>query len=281
MTLQDVNVRATFVTDCANIWTNWLNGSGAGRKARRESEFLAAINRMTSFMVAPQVAFINTSGWGAFGWPTWRLEVNQKYTNTPNIMYKNFVELCSTVYHETRHAEQFYRIAQGLSIGDLKYPDVSGGQIAQMAQVTGSVRSRITMFNSITSGDPLQTDPGKRPGIIATWVNIPVNVAQHADNARNTFRTWTALPKPAWFKRPTVLAEVNEWMHATYKKSFSELDTWAQGDDGPYRVYRDLPEENDAHGIEDLVQAALYTRIGHDTPVNRKKRRDDVTLFGP
>jgi len=280
MTLQDVNVRTTFVNDCANIWRDWLNG-GAGRKARREAEFLAAINRMTSFMVAPQVSFNNTGGWGAFSWPTWRLAVNQTYTNTPNLMYKNFVELCSTVYHETRHAEQFYRIAQGLSIGDLKYPDTSGGQIVQMAQVAGSVRSRINMFNSITTGDPLQTDPGRRPGIIATWVNIPMNVAQHADNARNNFRVWTALPKPAWFKRPTVLAEVNEWMRATYKKSFSELDTWAQGDDGPYRVYRDLPEENDAHGIEDLVQTALYARIGNDTPANRKKRRDNVTLFGP
>jgi hypothetical protein len=110
---------------------------------------------------------------------------------------------------------------------------------------------------------------------------MPVNVAQHADNARNAFATWTALPKPAWFKRATVLEEVNEWMRATYKKTYSELDSWAQGGNGPYHIYRDLPEENDAHGVEDLIEAALYSAIGNDTPQNRQQPRTNVGLFGP
>lgn len=284
MTLQDVTVRTNFVNDCRTIWQNWLQGGPGGNRAlRREGEFTNAINRMASFMVVPTVSFKHMSkGWGSFDWTKWKLKVNDDYTQEPDIKYKDFVELCCTVYHETRHGEQFYRIAQGLSAGDLKYPDASPTQVGQMAKTgTGSVRSRINMFQSMVSGnDPLQVDPGKRPGIIAKWIDIPVNIAQHADAARAGFQVYTSLAKPAWFKRATVLDEVNEWMRATYKKTYSEMDDWAQSSKGPYRIYRDLPEENDAHGIEDLVKTALYAAIGNDTPQNREKGRNDP-VFGP
>ncbi len=282
MSLQFNNVLNSFVISCASIWREWLAGAPVTRKQQRETRFRSAITAMTSFMVHPTVEFANSSGWGSFNWKRWTLKINQKYTGKDDIRYKDFVEICSTVYHETRHAEQFYRIAQGLSAGVLKFPDVSVAQNVQaMGAGGGTVRSRIALFESAATGrDPLQQDMAGRVATIAQRLSIPANVAQHADVHRDYFANYLNASRPAWFKRPTVLNEVNEWMRATYKKTFSEMDTWAQGDDGPYRIYRDLPEENDAHGIENRVQSDLYQRIGNDTPTNRRKPRTDP-VFGP
>ena len=60
-------------------------------------------------------------------------------------------------------------------------------------------------------------------------------------------------------------------MRATYKKTYRELDSFAQNEDdyagsllgNVYNMYRSLPEEHDAHSIEDLVQSDLKALIGH------------------
>jgi hypothetical protein len=278
VSLQNDGVRNRFVTACADIWRSWLlDGSAAVREEKLE----AAIVSMSSFMVAPDVKFATLGGWGAFSWTGWKLKVNKKYTGKDDIRYKDFVEVCCTIYHETRHAEQFYRIAQGLAAGKLKFPDASSASTVQkMAAGVGSVKSRIAMFEAVGKGtDPLQLDTGKRIAVISERLKLPLAVVRHADINRDGFQTFIDGARPAWFKRSTVLDEVNEWMRATYKKTFSELDTWAQGNDGPYRIYRDLPEENDAHGIEAWVESGLYQRIGH--VVWFKKRRDQTAIFGP
>jgi len=40
------------------------------------------------------------------------------------------------------------------------------------------------------------------------------------------------------------------------------MNEWAQSDHGPYKIYRDLPEEHDAHEIEDLVKTRITQAIG-------------------
>jgi hypothetical protein len=282
MSLQFESVRGPFVAECVDLWRNWLQGPQAGRTAQREARLSAAIRHITAFMVTPNIVFRHIGGWGAFNWTDWRLSINRHYTGHDDIRYKNFVEICSTIYHETRHAEQFYRIAQGLAAGTLKFPDVSSARMLQeMGAGNSSVRSRIALFEAASTGrNLLQEDRARGTAAIANWLSIPANVAEHANSRRDYFANYISAAKPAWFKRSTVLDEINEWMRASYKKTFSEMDSWAQGDDGPYRIYRDLPEENDAHGIEKLVQAGIYQWIGHDTPLDRKKRRTDVT-FGP
>jgi len=278
MSLQFDSVRTVFAGNCAEIWRSWLTSG----KPQREALFAKAVKSMTAFMIPPDVKFAHTGGWGSFNWTSWTLKVNQKYTGRNDIRYKDFVEVCSTIYHETRHGEQFYRIAQGLCAGKLKFPDASPAQNLQAMKVgTSSVSSRIAAFDAASQGkDPLEANPQARVATIAQRLDIPAGVAQHAEMMRGYFDNYLNSTRPAWFKRATVLDEVHEWMRATYKKTFSEMDTWAQGDDGPYRIYRDLPEENDAHGIEDVLQAELYRRIGNDTPVNRKKHRNDP-VFGP
>jgi hypothetical protein len=280
MSLQFNAVREGFISNCATIWRTWLTSS----QVQREGQFKSAIVHMTTFMVPPRVLFAAMNGsFGSFSWSPWRLKVNNVYLGRNDIRYKDFVEVCSTIYHETRHAEQFYRIAQGVAAGTLKLPDMSGAQAVQaMGTGASSVKSRITAFDAAARGDdPLQKNPGAAQTVIAQRLEIPTGVAHHAYTHRDYFANYLKSSRPAWFKRPSILDEVNEWMRATYKKTYAELDGWAQGADGPYQIYRDLPEENDAHGIEDQVQAGIYLKIGKDTPQNRKKKRTDPVFAGP
>ncbi len=277
MSLQFESVMNGFVGDCAALWNGWKTLS----PVQREAALARAVTRMTSFMQAPTVTFANVSGWGSFSWSSWTLKIKRSYMAKNDIRYKDFVEVCSTAYHETRHAEQFYRIAQGLCAGALKMPDTSGAQLVQSMAPSGSVRARVAAYQAVISGqNPLDGDAAAKTRVIANFLNVPISVVQHADRMRDYFSNYVSATKPAWFKRATTLDEVNEWMRATYKKTYSELDGWAQGPDGPYKVYRDLPEENDAHGIEDVLQVRVYMRCGNDTPANRKKPRTDA-VFGP
>jgi hypothetical protein len=51
------------------------------------------------------------------------------------------------------------------------------------------------------------------------------------------------------------------------------MNEWAQSDHGPYKIYRDLPEEHDAHEIERLVERRIIQMIGHNFNANKNKRR--------
>ncbi len=283
-TLQSDSVLESFVDDCAAIWRSWLQdglpGSAASRKQRRERRFRATVGRLTTFMVRPSVEFATSGGWGAFNWTRWKLRINQCYTGQDAIRYNDFVELCSTVYHETRHAEQFYRIAQGLAAGNLRLPDARAVEVTQQLPAWGAIKSCVvTSRTDAIDDDPRYLTATQRAHLIADRMRIPLAVAQHADRQRDGFARYLESATPAWFRR-LPLDEVNDWLRATYGKRFSESGAWMQRSPGAHRGHRNRPEENDARSLEELVQAALYRRIGHDTPRNRRKRRTDIMLFG-
>src|SRR5262245_28866965 len=123
MSLQTAPVRNAFVNTCADLWRTWNSGPVLLREHARKQKVRQALTAITGFMPAPTLVFLPIKGWGGFMWGPWRLELNLKYVTKHDIKYGKFVEFCTTIYHETRHAEQFYRIAQGLAQGRLTYPD--------------------------------------------------------------------------------------------------------------------------------------------------------------
>lgn len=293
MSLQFQPVRNQYISTCMNLWRGWNASPPPNRRTFRELQIRSAVSQITGFMVTPSVVFTSLSGWGSFSWTTWRLELNSKYVNRDDIRYGKFVEFCSTIYHETRHAEQFFRIAQGLALGRLKYPDTSHNTVIQgLGGAGGGVKSKIALFGggTVKTGG-VSTAIAASAGLptasmLSEWLSIPMNVATQAQIHRDSFDNFCAATKPTWFKRETILKEVEEWMRATYKKTLSEMDTFAQAEDDDvntiranvYNMYRSLPEENDAHAIEELVDRDLTARIGHP---NSKSLRRTNALFGP
>ena len=70
-----------------------------------------------------------------------------------------------------------------------------------------------------------------------------------------------------------MLLEVEEWMRSTYKRTLGGMNRWAQSDHGPYKIYRDLPEEHDAHEIEKRIKTVLLAKINASANVKPKKKK--------
>jgi hypothetical protein len=292
-----------YAQDCANLWTAWLGLSGN----QRQTHFETAIHQATNFMPEVDVQFGTVSGHGAFYWSSWDLACNRKYTqghaakHGPNITYYNFVELASTIYHETRHAEQFYRIAQALSADEIEFP-VGGKKTPIIMQVTphslpkvkkkkfgkkGVVATIVRQFKS----DAKQ---------IADLLNIPRPVAQHAWTNRASYATWEQSARPGYASKIVASASgwnpiVDEWLGATYRKSRMNFNDAAQSasDDtttifgtqssqGVRRhLYATTPEEIDAFGVEDALKDRIKHLIGVDFDTHQDKPRSNVVVFGP
>lgn len=281
MSLQSATSVVFFSQKCQELWNSWRGGmSVAQRTTNRENKVRSAVNAITGFMAPLNIQFKDLGGdCGSFSWGSWRLKIDNTYTKKDNITYRDFIELCCTAFHETRHAEQFYRIAQGLALGKLSFPDKSKAEIIQDSQAIGGgggVRAKIAAFE----GRAMQSSPSTRRQMIARWLNIPVNVAGVAETAKLGFDGFINLPKPSWFKRQTALLEVEEWMRSTYKRTLGGMNEWAQSDHGPYKIYRDLPEEHDAHEIEKLIKNRVKQLIGHNYPLNKNQPRSNTGLFG-
>jgi hypothetical protein len=252
-----------FATACATLWNNWAAPpGGAVPKVWRRTQITNMINAATNgFMTPPNVAFEDTgSSNGSFGWGGWRLRLRKDRTKDDALAYADFVRYCRTMYHETRHAEQFYRIAQGLAAGSLRYPDKTNQEVMQKISTSGgggTFGAKKALFEGISTGNLNVSDR-----VIADWLRIPFAVAQSAYNSRAQYAGFVGGAKPAWFRRANIQLEVEEWMRATYKGTLSALNSWTQGDDGPYKMYRDQPEEHDAHGIGNAIVAAIDTQTG-------------------
>jgi len=141
MSLQENATMTTFAQSAATLWGHWAHppvAAGQQRREWRRERIKAMINGAASFMVAPTVSFEDTgTSNGSFGWSGWTLRLRKDRTADSALSYEDFVKYCRTMYHETRHAEQFYRIAQGLAAGTLKYPDVSPQTTLQAVTASG------------------------------------------------------------------------------------------------------------------------------------------------
>ncbi|WP_193164104.1 hypothetical protein [Microbulbifer hainanensis] len=263
MTLHLQATKQTFANRMRNVWKDW-NRTGGSRTTRRRQSIEQAIRGMTTFMPTPAISHNNLGPGlcGSFSWGSWRLRLNANYTNDAHLIYEDFVELCATIYHETRHSEQFFRISQGLAGGELEFPDQnSSSKINAHTNVhgMGSVQDRIRMFQQVSQG----TDVSATPQMISRWLSVPLNVSNQASqNARNDFRTFCGTARPTWFKRSSIKLEVEEWMRECYKTTLSGVGNFAQSDHSPWNFYANQPTERDAHGIEDDVTALIEAAIG-------------------
>ena len=52
---------------------------------------------------------------GLFDWETWEMTINPVNFQADEVSSEDFADMADTVYHEARHAEQFYRVAQMLA----------------------------------------------------------------------------------------------------------------------------------------------------------------------
>jgi hypothetical protein len=323
MSLQLPSTINDFVQDCANIWQDWNTGvtitnggmkpvkfckecgskvesvpiycTSCGNKfddmdvppeviERRKNAIKGAVEAATGFMQTPAVVFKDVgTNWGSFAPGSWTLTLNSYYLKGVNITYYAFVEYCVTMYHESRHCEQVYRIAQGMASGHLVHPYKDAFQQNSSAENLS--------FNTLSVKDKIaQSGKRKLPdaGNLESWLKIPAGAATHAFQNSNAFPMFLNLTRPAWFKRPSIVGEVEDWMDGILKMAKADMIEFAQkqastamtaSDSKMRALYKAVSVENDAYGIEDAVTAQLQIRLGHGhhkEGLNKRKVRPQL-----
>jgi hypothetical protein len=191
-----------------------------------------------SFMSPPRVIFRTVIDADAkFDQQNWTCNIEAARLRN-DVTADEFEELCNAAYHESRHAEQYFRIAQGLACGQLKNPN---------------------------SEKKFSTVHTFRAAEIAQLLGMHGAIAQIADNLRDGFKEFAALPVGRNFEyaMPSWGEQAGEWLECLCKRSRVELTEFSETSSKKVALllYRKLPVEVDALHIGDLAGGGILWEI--------------------
>ena len=271
MSLQFDSIMTQYAKECCALWNSWRTKS----KTDRIQAALTAIRRCTYFLPAVKYDTYFVGKLGDYGvqYPSlWSIEINRYHAQKTDLRLEDFLEWVTTPYHESRHAEQTYRIAQGVLAGEIVLP---GKTLATKMQATMQGKSPREIAKALESGNPFETtDRNTRRRTVQEWLDVPMTVVDHADLHRDYFKNFLQSSTPSWFKGRSVDPIKNaviDWMKASYDHHLGELDRKAQNQEqGWDRFYSEkgIPEEQDAYGIEGVVQAKILSLLGKSRSAN-------------
>lgn len=268
MSLQFQSCINAYSKAAADLWTSWRGQDKWGRL----DTALTAIKRATPFLPAVRYDSYSEPDWGDYGvhYPgLWEIRINRFHAKHDDIPLEDFIEWVMTPFHETRHAEQTYRIAQGVLAGKLIPP---GQNLARLLQAAMAGRPAKEVAEALQSKNPFEVaSAAVRKKVVKDWLDVPDVVINHADAHRAYFENFLAANTPPWlsYRSDGLKNAVIDWMKSSYDGHLGEIDRRAQNQEkGWKRMYMTLPEEKDAYGIEGAVKAKILEFLGKDLPAN-------------
>jgi hypothetical protein len=224
-TLRDADVIANFARGAREIYVNWQDKLPSHNQAAVAQLIRSAVRSTTTPALEFNFKTFNDGSGGALNPTSWVLEINNTYTDKHDLEEYLFTWLCGILYHEARHAEQYYYCAQAVFAGDA------------------------------TLGVPL-SGAGSRLQQVGLAMNLPNKVVRAAENTRS----YKMLGQS---EKTTVLGWFNSvWGtqkgHRSYVYTMSDLFT--PGTRGNV-AYINLPEEVDAYATQAAVEAAVTSEL--------------------
>jgi hypothetical protein len=168
---------------------------------------------------------------GEFDFQNWRIQLGQEPFGRDTISNEEAADIANTVYHEARHAEQWFRMAQ-----------MRAGQGRTAAQIVTELSIPAVQAQA-AEANPIQ--PGTMEALIADgWFQ-----SVYGRDAGHRERTLTEVDEAA-----TALQQAQQ-AHEDNPTPATELQvTQAQARfDRAFAAYRNLPEEADAHRVGDAI----------------------------
>jgi len=171
MSLADANNQQQYVNTCWNLFNTW----GTLSPPERMNRLLEAVNTIFRSIQIP--AFTASMGRGLGGsnaqldFQTWSIQMDPGVMGNRNIDSQTLGDLAITMYHESRHGEQWYRVAQAVVAGIC----VPGGM--------GAVHARY----------------GVTAQQIAAALFIPVRIALDAEQKKRFFPNAMTAIVTGWF----------------------------------------------------------------------------------
>jgi hypothetical protein len=220
--LSDDEVQQNYVKDCLKVWGKWQRTLPAGRRTK----LLDCVNSAMTECDLPDVEM--TGGGSPLFLPkAWAIRVMAEHLISDRNTAENFARNASVLYHEARHSEQFFRIAQGVANGNLALPGERAGDKARKFPESGA---------------------------IAKSMGIPGDAALSAEAERKGYPIKDHALIESWYASyyggaSTHRAEV-----------LAHLDMSVYDDERPdlhFKKYLTLPEERDAYFVQDAVLVRL------------------------
>jgi len=259
------------------LWGKWnsYTATVASTKAiQRENQFRGYLNALCDDVHIRQVpsTFKPLTDAGGFSRFNWKLEINDPEFGKDDVILEDYVEVCKTAIHELRHAEQYYRIAQGLYLGHLEFP---GGLKKKKVSLVAAAHPE-----AVTAAD------------IEDALGLPHEVAQDAINNSARYDNF-ALSAPLshcvvgkFPNRPTDKWSytVDNWLQRRFKpdmKKWGAMGLDANGGVIDKQFYWRGELDTDTQALEALLEGLLKKKWNNYESVKSKGRKDTVAFPPP
>jgi hypothetical protein len=172
---------------------------------------------------------------GSFHFARWQMRISLPAVSSAQLTLRDARELVDTIYHEARHAEQWFRIAQ-----------VRAGQ----GRAAGAIATELGIQRRIADrakADPL--DPQSMQGVIALgWYDsVYGSGSAHREATLSTVEAAATARNRARDRNKAHPSAANQ----------AALDAAEARFQPAHDAYRDLPEENDAWATGPMARAGV------------------------
>ncbi|MEO1491555.1 MAG: hypothetical protein AAFV19_05305 [Pseudomonadota bacterium] len=295
MSLGQDTTKAHYIRLMRQLWVKWNEGPIPEKYRVLRVERIART-------IAPKIptpdihtAVIGRAVRGQFESSTWSLVLNNLFFEEQEYTYRRFLILATTVYHEMRHAEQWWRCLQALHHGFALLPDYH----FQIKPTDDRAYERMSVKTKAAIYERGLPDRQKQQrhitaSLLANRLNVPMYVARAATNsAKADLQNFLDIHKE-WYVRRDAVRELQKWVnylipgpkYSDFNQNALRTKIWSPTNPGPFdagvlalnrqKMYQDNPIEKDAHHLPDDIAFRLATSIGvRADDTTRSKKRDD------
>lgn len=249
-TLSDATRINAFVSGCTNIYIDWQKLTPAIRRSKISEQVRIALRSISLPDLSFSFRILQRDG-GHFLHQSWCLEIDTEISERHQVGVDEMLWFCSILYHESRHAEQWYRCIQGVLADDFR-PSKNAVKSVTLGNSIADVRSNLRSVNDRVLADPKKLSAAN----IAERMMIPLNVVQHAEaRGKNSYRRYAQeLPITNWFNSIWGSGRRNRGQvlrHPDIQVTNSIAN----------QRYHALPEEADAFATQYALEQALRVRL--------------------
>jgi hypothetical protein len=249
-TLSDATRINAFVSGCTNIYKNWQKLTPAIRR----SKICEQVRLATRSISLPDLSFsfkpMQRDG-GHLLQQSWCLEIDTGVSERHQVGVDEMLWFCSILYHESRHAEQWYRCVQGVLAADFR-PSKNSVKSVSLGNSIADVRSNLRSVNDRVLADPKKLSTAS----IAERMMMPLSVVQHAEaRGKNAYRLYAKeLPIANWFNSIWGSGRRNRGQVLRHPE-IQVVNSIAN------QRYHALPEEADAFDTQYALERSLRIRL--------------------
>jgi hypothetical protein len=270
-----------FALDIKLLQTSWPILSTDQRQAYLKITLNKALMAANLASCAVHRVNLPSDTQGEFLSENWSIGISQNLLNRPYLSTKDAASLAEMLYHEARHSEQIYRVAELLASSP---PDGEQRTAQQIAQEVGTKNQSVIQravetakYNSLQAMQFAQAHEWYQ-SIYGMFSHYRDQVFKQLDQAENTYtllrlsyekmiQEYNQLKKEyeAKVNNPQVSEPLYSKLEQTYSHLKQEVDPEFGQAQAAYRKaytrYKELPEEADAFMIGSLAEKAYTETI--------------------